>query len=132
MQDNQEYGKSTLTNKILGEEITKEGEISKKNKRGKNTTTDITLYEIEKNTFLLDTPGFQTIDIFEIESKDLGEYFREFAPYIKNCEYIGCSHIKEENCGIKHAITQGKIANERYENYIKIYNELKDREEHKW
>ena len=130
--DNLECGKSTLTNKILGERITREGEISKKNKRGKNTTTDITLYEIAKDSFLLDTPGFQTIDIFEIESKDLCEYFRDFKPYIKNCEYIGCSHIKEQSCGIKQAVSQGKIQNERYESYIKIYNELKDREEHKW
>ena len=129
---NQEFGKSTITNKILGETFTKEGEISKKNKRGKNTTTDITLYKISNNTFLLDTPGFQTIDIFEIESKNLEKYFKEFERYIGECEYIGCSHIKEQNCGIKKALNEGKIQKTRYENYTKIYEELKDREEHKW
>lgn len=88
LQDNQECGKSTLTNKLLGKSLTNIGEISKKNKMGKNTTTEITLYEIDKDSYLLDTPGFQTMDIFEIESKDLEKYFIDFKPYIKNCEFI--------------------------------------------
>ena len=127
-----EFGKSTITNKILGDRIVKTGEISKKNKRGKNTTTDITLYEIEKDSFLLDTPGFQTIDIYEIETKDLDKYFIEFSKYIPKCEFVGCTHIKEENCGVKKALSIGNIQNQRYQNYIKIYKELKDKEEHKW
>jgi len=69
-------------------DLTNIGEISKKNKMGKNTTTEITLYEIEKDTYLLDTPGFQTMDIFEIESKDLENCFRDFKSYIKNCEFV--------------------------------------------
>ena len=88
MRDNLEYGKSTLTNRLLGKQKTNVGEISKKNKMGKNTTTEITLYEIEKNTYLLDTPGFQIMDIFEIESKDLEKYFIDFKPYINNCEFV--------------------------------------------
>lgn len=67
---------------------TNTGEISKKNRRGKNTTTDVTLYEIENETYLLDTPGFQTIDIFEIETKELDKYFIEFKPYIDKCEFV--------------------------------------------
>jgi len=69
-----EYGKSTITNKILNKQVADTGDISKKNKRGKNTTTDSTLYMIEENNYFLDTPGFQTIDIFEIETKDLDKY----------------------------------------------------------
>ena len=88
LQDNLEYGKSTLTNQILGIDLTEVGEISKKNKMGKNTTTEITLYEIEKDSFLLDTPGFQTMDIYEIESKDLEKYFIEFKPHIEKCEFV--------------------------------------------
>lgn len=99
---------------------------------GKNTTTEVTLYEIEKNTYILDTPGFQTMDIYEIESKDLEKYFIEFKEHIKKCEFIGCTHIKEETCGIKEALDKGKIREERYANYKKIYNDLKDKEEHKW
>ncbi len=72
------------------------------------------------------------MDIYEIESKDLENYFIEFKPYIEKCEFVGCTHIKEENCGIKKALEEGKISSDRYTNYIKIYNDLKDKEEHKW
>ena len=126
------FGKSTITNKILNREVTDIGDISQKNKRGKNTTTSITLYEIEKDTFILDTPGFQAIDIFEIEKDNLDKCFIDFRAYIENCEFVGCTHIKEENCGIKNALNSGKIQKSRYENYIRIYEELKEWEEHKW
>lgn len=131
MQDSLEFGKSTLTNEILGTKR-EVGEISKKNKRGKNTTTETEAYEIDKNSYLLDTPGFQTIDIYEIETKDLAKYYIDFRKYIEKCEYVSCTHIKEESCGIRKALEQGKIEQTRYENYIKIYNDLKDKEEHKW
>ena len=75
---NSGVGKSTLINGIFQEELTKEGEISQKNKRGKNTTTTIKLYEIEKDTYIADTPGFATFEISEIQSKDLEKYFIEF------------------------------------------------------
>lgn len=132
LQENQEFGKSSLTNRVIGKVAADIGDISKKNKRGKNTTTDINMYEIEEKSYLLDTPGFQTIDIFEIEKESLDKCFREFKPYIKNCEFVGCTHIKEENCGIKNALNIGEIQETRYQNYIKIYEELKEKEEHKW
>lgn len=129
---NSGVGKSTLINGIFQEELTKEGEVSQKNKRGKNTTTTIKLYEIEKDTYIADTPGFATFEISEIESKDLENYFIEFKPYIKNCEFIGCTHIKEENCGIKDALAKGKISQERYDRFCKIYEQLKEKERRKW
>lgn len=129
---NSGVGKSTLINSIFNKEITEEGEISKRNKRGKNTTTDTKLYKIDKNTYIADTPGFSTFDISDIESKDLDKYFREFKQYINNCEFIGCTHIKEENCGIKKAIEEGKISKGRYERYCKIYEELKEKENRRW
>lgn len=129
---NSGVGKSTLINGIFDKDITEEGEISKRNKRGKNTTTSIKLYEIDDNTYIADTPGFSTFDISEIESKNLEKYFREFKENIINCEFVGCTHIKEENCGIKTAIQEGKIDISRYNRFCKIYNELKEREERKW
>lgn len=129
---NSGVGKSTMINAILKKDITQEGNISQKSKRGKNTTTDIKLYEIEKDTFLADTPGFSTFDIFEIESKNLDKYFIEFKKYIKNCEFIGCSHLKEQNCGIKKAVKEGKISNDRYERFCKIYEVIKEKEANRW
>jgi len=116
---NSGVGKSTLINGIFDKDITEEGEISKRNKRGKNTTTSIKLYEIDDNTYIADTPGFSTFDISEIESKNLEKYFREFKENIINCE-------------IKTAIQEGKIDISRYNRFCKIYNELKEREERKW
>ena len=129
---NSGVGKSTLINAIFNNNVTQEGEISQKNKRGKNTTTAIKLYEIDKDTFIADTPGFSTFEISEIESKDLENYFIEFKNEITNCEFVGCTHIKEENCGIKKAIEEGKINIDRYNRFCKIYEELKDKENRKW
>lgn len=130
---NSGVGKSTLVNCIFKQGITQEGEISKKNKRGKNTTTAICLYEIDENTYLADTPGFSTFDITELESKVLAHYFKEFAIEISNCEFSSnCTHQKEENCGIKKALEEGKISQGRYERFCKIYGELKQKEERKW
>ena len=129
---NSGVGKSTLINSIFDKEITEEGEISKRNKRGKNTTTDIKLYKIDENTYIADTPGFSTFDISEIESKNLDKCFKEFKKYISDCEFIGCTHIKENNCGIKKAVEEEKISKGRYERYCTIYEELKERENRRW
>lgn len=129
---NSGVGKSTLINSIFGKDMTQEGFISKKNKRGKNTTTQVNLYKIDNKSYIADTPGFSTFDIYEIESTDLCHYFIEFVPYIEKCEFVGCSHIKEQKCGIKNAIEEGKISKERYNRYCKIYSDIKAKEERKW
>ncbi len=128
---NSGVGKSTLINSLFSETKTLEGDISLKNQKGKNTTTSVTLYEID-NGYIADTPGFSTFTIEEIESEDLCYYFKEFKQYLPNCEYTDCEHIKEQNCGIKKAIEEGKISEQRYERYCKIMEELKQKEERKW
>lgn len=121
---NSGVGKSTLINSIFKQELTQEGDISDKNQRGKNTTTSTTLYKYKENSYIADTPGFSTYEINEIPKEDLCHYFIEFVPYLEKCEFQGCSHIKEENCGVKKALESGKISPQRYENYVKIYNNL--------
>ena len=126
---NSGVGKSTIINSLFGKNITEEGFISEKNKRGKNTTTAVTLYELEKNTYIADTPGFSTFDINEIDYKNLDKKFIDFIPFIDNCRYVGCSHIYEDEkeCGVKSAVSEGKISKLRYENFIKIYKELEEK-----
>lgn len=121
---NSGVGKSTLINSIFEQELTQEGDISDKNQRGKNTTTSTTLYKYKENSYIADTPGFSTFEINEIPKEDLCHYFVEFVPYLDKCEFQGCSHIKEENCGVKDALKSGKISSQRYENYVKIYNKF--------
>ena len=129
---NSGVGKSSIINAIFGKDKTQEGEISQKNKKGKNTTTDTKLYELEENTYIADTPGFSSFEISEIESTALEKYFKEFPTEVANCEFVGCTHIKEQNCGVKRAVEEGRISQERYERFCKIYEELKDREKHRW
>ena len=90
------------------------------------------IFGIDKNTFIADTPGFSSFEIKEIQSNELEKYFREFKPEIINCEYVGCTHIKEQSCGIKKAVEEGRISQERYERFCKIYEELKNIEKHRW
>lgn len=129
---NSGVGKSTLINSIFSDDLTKEGNISKKNKKGKNTTTNTFLYKIDDSTYIADTPGFSTFDISEIKSEELYKYFVEFKEHANNCEFVGCTHIKELNCGIKDAIKLGKISENRYNRFCKIYLEIKEKEAHKW
>lgn len=129
---NSGVGKSTLINAIFKDNFTEEGEISKKNKKGKNTTTSVKLYKLEENTYIADTPGFSNFEIFEIPYKELYKYFKEFNKYAEDCEYADCTHIKEEMCGVKKALQNKEITEQRYENFKKIYEELRDWEEHKW
>ena len=129
---NSGVGKSTLINAIFNQKLTEEGEISFKNKKGKNTTTSIKLYRIDENAYIADTPGFSTFDISEIKSNYLDRYFKEFKEYTNDCEFVGCTHIKEEKCGIKSAVERKKISKDRYDRFCKIYIELKDKENKKW
>ena len=129
---NSGVGKSTLINNIFKQYLTEEGDISLKNKKGKNTTTTVKLYKIDNNSYIADTPGFSTFDISEIPSEELSKYFVEFNRFISECKYIGCSHIKEDECGVKKAVADNKISMTRFENYCKIYNDLKDKEDNKW
>ena len=129
---NSGVGKSSIINAIFGCYKTEEGEISQKNKKGKNTTTDTKLYELEENTFIADTPGFSSFEISEIESNELDKYFREFTKEIYNCEFVGCTHIKEVKCGVKQAVIEERISQERYDRFCLIYNELKDKEKYRW
>lgn len=129
---NSGVGKSTLINSIFKNIESVEGEISKRNSKGKNTTTSVKLYKLEENTYIADTPGFSNFDIYEISYKELYKYFIEFNEYVEDCQYLDCTHIKEEICGIKEALLNKKISESRYNNFKKIYEELKDKEEHKW
>ena len=117
---NSGVGKSTLINSLMNKQIAEEGNISNKNRRGKNTTTQVVLYKIGENSYIADTPGFSTFEINEISNEDLANYFIEFRPYLADCEYGDCSHKKEENCGVKRAVQEGKISKDRYDRFCQI------------
>lgn len=127
---NSGVGKSALTNNIFNLEISKEGETSEKLQKGKHTTKYVELFEFAENSYIADTPGFSSFDVDGINCKDLDKYFIEFAPYISECEYRSCNHIKEQNCGVKKAVAKKKIDKGRYERYVTLFEKMKG--EKKW
>jgi len=120
-------GKSTFVNVIQKSCIQETGEISEKIKRGKNTTRHTQLIEIGINSYIMDTPGFSSLGIEEIEKEELTKYYPDFVPYEVNCKFARCSHTKETICGIKKAVEDGNISKIRYNNYLLLYNELKEK-----
>ena len=120
-------GKSSLINKLQSDIEMETGEISRKIARGKNTTRHAQLIRIEEDTFICDTPGFSSILLPEMEKESLDDCFPEFLPYIADCKFAECAHINEPSCAVKAALEEGKIAKSRYNNYVILYDELKNR-----
>ena len=120
-------GKSSLIN-LLQENVQMEtGSISEKIERGKHTTRHSELIWIEDNTYIMDTPGFSSLYTNEFEKEELKYYFTEFEPYEGTCRFLGCDHIHEPGCSVKEALEEGKIHPVRYENYLEMYKELKEK-----
>lgn len=120
-------GKSSLINLLQPEASMETGEISRKIARGKQTTRHTQLIHIEGNTYIMDTPGFSSLFLPEMEKEDLKQYYPEFAAYEPGCRFQGCSHVSEPDCGVKRALEEGKVHPVRYENYCQLYEELKGR-----
>lgn len=120
-------GKSSLTNLLQNEVQMETGEISKKLGRGRHTTRHSQIIQIEEDTWLYDTPGFTSFYVEEIEKEELRFYFREFSKYEGTCRFQGCTHTHEPGCMVKNALEEGKISKERYENYLELYGELKEK-----
>ncbi len=118
-------GKSSITNLIHPEANMETGELSRKIERGKNTTRHTEFFYIDDDTYVLDTPGFTSLYINDIEPERLMYYFPEFEKYRQDCRFKTCIHIGETDCAVKDAVKNGRISKERYESYVLLYNELK-------
>lgn len=123
-------GKSSLINSLQSDVFMETGEISAKIERGKHTTRHSQLIALSSGTYIMDTPGFSSLSLFEMEKEDLQQYYPEFDRYEVACKFGGCSHISEPVCGIKEAVKAGKISKERYENYKLLYEELKNKKKY--
>lgn len=123
-------GKSTLINYLVGYEVAEMGEISKKNRRGKHTTRHVELIELGSDTWIFDTPGFTSLDISGISVEKLNQYFLEFGKFSDSCKFSNCQHKNEPDCAVIAAVEQGKICKERYDSYLGIYEEIKNKEKY--
>lgn len=128
---NSGVGKSSILNAIDPQLVLPTGEISQKLGRGRHTTRTATLYHMADG-FIVDTPGFSSLDMEQVEpidKQDLVYCFREFADYEGTCRFTGCAHYKEPGCGVRQAVEQGKIAQSRYDSYVAMYEAVKDKKE---
>ena len=123
-------GKSTILNLLHPQANMETGDISKKIGRGRHTTRHSELFYMGGGTYLFDTPGFSSLSLGEMEKEELREYYPEFFPYTKECKYLSCLHDREPECAIKEAISHGKIARERYENYLLLLGEIRNRKKY--
>lgn len=119
-------GKSSLINKLSPAANMETGAISEKIERGRHTTRHSEIIALGEETYIVDTPGFTSLDISEITKEELGGYYPEFRQYEPACKFRGCAHMSEPSCGVKEAVEAGKISRVRYDNYRVLYQELKE------
>lgn len=123
-------GKSTIIGKIGGIKL-ETGELSRKIQRGKNTTRHIEIYDFNGGQ-IVDTCGFSVMEGIDIEPEELVYYYDEFVSLQNKCRFMNCTHTIEPNCVVKKAVAEGAINALRYERYVKLYEELKERRKKKY
>ncbi|MDP4091298.1 MAG: ribosome small subunit-dependent GTPase A [Bacillota bacterium] len=116
-------GKSTLINKLCRSEVMQTGEISEKSSRGKHTTRHSELIPVQGG-YIVDTPGFSSLEMINITKEELQHLFPEFEDYKYDCKFRGCLHFKEPNCAVKGAVENGIINEDRYKSYLSILDEV--------
>lgn len=119
-------GKSSFVNKLNPEAEMETGAISEKIKRGKHTTRHSELIYLGEETYLMDTPGFSSLALFDMEKEDLKNCYPEFDMFDEPCRFLGCVHVNEPDCIIKENVASGTINETRYLNYKLLYEELKN------
>ena len=128
---NSGVGKSSLLNGLYPSLVLETGEISQKLGRGRHTTRTASLYPLAGG-YLVDTPGFSSLDLEQVEpigKDELADCFREFAEHTPACRFYGCAHYRERDCGVRQAVEAGEIAPSRYESYVTMYEAVKDKKE---
>ena len=116
-------GKSTLINTLTERSHMETGSVSEKIGRGKHTTRHSELIDV-LNGYIVDTPGFSTLDVNFIEKENLKYCFPDFEEYNDKCKYRGCLHYKEPGCAVKEAVENGEINKYRYEFYVRTLEEI--------
>ena len=116
-------GKTSLVNAILGTNL-RVGDLSKI-ERGKQTTTHSEIHTFN-DVKLLDSPGFAVLDA-DISLDELPELYPEYFALLNNCKFRTCTHVSEPDCAVKDAVNNGILSKDRYDRYIKIFEEIKSR-----
>ena len=121
-------GKSSILNALDPSFSLPTGEISQALGRGRHTTRHVEIHTLFSDTEIIDTPGFSSFDAEELNwelKEHLPETFPEFAPFLSQCRFTGCSHTKEAGCAVLEAVRAGEIQPSRHASYLRLYKELK-------
>lgn len=121
-------GKSSLLNRLLPELSLSTGQTSKKLGRGRHTTRHVELFAFGQNGYIADTPGFSAVELERYEcirKEELQDCFLEFAPFLGQCKFTGCSHTKEKGCAVLEAVREGMIHPSRHASYCAMYEDAK-------
>ena len=113
-------GKTSLINSIDSSLDLKVGDISSQHLQGKHTTTYAEIFDLDKKTKLIDTPGIKGFGLINFEKQEIRDLFPEFLKYKNKCKFSDCLHLKEPNCFIKLMVSKNKISKSRYESYSQI------------
>jgi len=125
-------GKSSLINKLIGEEIIKISDISLYSDRGKHTTTGRQMYFLDNGGIVIDNPGIREVGMTDT-THGINDFFDEISALGKKCKYVDCVHANEPGCVVLDAIQSGEIEEEKYTNYINLkkeaeYYDMNDKE----
>lgn len=126
---NSGVGKSSVLNALVPGLQLPVGEVSKALGRGRHTTRHVELFPLDGGTYVIDTPGFSSFDTEEMDlelKEHLPETFPEFAPYVGECRFTGCTHTKEKGCRVLQAVKDGDIPVSRHKSYLRLFDELKN------
>ena len=126
---NSGVGKSSILNALQPDFHIRVGEVSDKLGRGRHTTRHVELFRLDSGAIVADTPGFSSFDTEEMELRrpeELQYTFREFAPYLDQCRFTGCAHVKEKGCAVLAAVKAGEIPASRHQSYVRLYQQAKE------
>jgi ribosome biogenesis GTPase len=113
-------GKSSLINALLPDQEVQVGRLSEATGLGRHTTSTTICYALPQGGRLIDSPGVRSFRLLELTRNQLELGFREFRPFLGQCQFRDCSHAKEPGCAIKEAVEQGEIESQRLENFLHL------------
>ncbi|MCR5799272.1 MAG: ribosome small subunit-dependent GTPase A [Lachnospiraceae bacterium] len=120
-------GKSSIINLLQPKVVMETGVISDRIERGRHTTRHSELIALDEDSYILDTPGFSSLSLFDVTKDDLKDHYHEFDEYAGACRFDDCIHRNEPGCAVKEAVDKGLISRVRYENYLQLLGECEDK-----